>query len=33
MTPEIVDQLMAARAEQSDSENRKFETWPMVEVT
>ncbi len=31
MTPELAEQLMAARAEQNDSENRKFETWPMVE--
>jgi len=31
MTPELVQQLMAARAEENDSENRKFETWPMVE--
>ncbi len=30
-TAEIVDRLIEAREEQNDSENRKFETWPMVE--
>jgi len=31
MTEEILDQVMEARADKSDSENRKYETWPMVE--
>ena len=31
MTPEIVDAIIEARAEQSDSENRKFESWLVVE--
>jgi hypothetical protein len=31
MTPEVLEALLAARAEPSESENRKFETWPMVE--
>jgi Type II secretion system (T2SS), protein K len=31
MTTELVDVLMEARAEQSETENRKYETWPMVE--
>jgi len=31
MTEEILEQVMGARAEESESENRKFETWPMVE--
>jgi hypothetical protein len=31
MTEEIVDAIIEARAEQSDSENRKFESWLVVE--
>lgn len=31
MTEEIVDAIVEARAEQSDSENRKFESWLVVE--
>jgi uncharacterized protein (DUF433 family) len=31
MTEEMLEQIMEARAEQNESENRKFETWPMVE--
>jgi hypothetical protein len=31
MTEEILQQIMEARAETSESENRRFETWPMVE--
>lgn len=30
-TQELVDSLMKARAEQTESNNRKFETWPLVE--
>lgn len=31
LTTEIVDQLVSARADGSESENRQFETWPLVE--
>jgi hypothetical protein len=31
MTTEILDQLIESRASSSDTENRKYETWPMVE--
>lgn len=31
MTSEILDQLLEARSQSADNENRKFETWPMVE--
>jgi hypothetical protein len=31
MTAEILDQLIEARAQESDTQNRKFETWPMAE--
>jgi hypothetical protein len=31
LTPEIVDQIMQARAQPKEDENRLFETWPMVE--
>lgn len=31
MTTEILDQLIEARASSADTENRKLETWPMVE--
>ncbi len=31
MTEELLEQIMEARAETSESENRKHETWPMVE--
>ena len=31
MTAEILDQLIEARAQSTDNQNRKFETWPMVE--
>jgi len=31
MTDEILEKLIESRASQSDTENRKYETWPMVE--
>ena len=31
MTVEILDKLIEARAQSTDNQNRKFETWPMVE--
>ncbi len=31
MTSEILDQLLEARSQSADNQNRKFETWPMVE--
>lgn len=31
MTPEIVNQIMQARTQTKDDENRQFETWPLVE--
>ncbi|MCY3005290.1 MAG: type II secretion system protein GspK [Planctomycetota bacterium] len=31
MTDEILDKLIESRSSQSDTENRKYETWPMVE--
>ena len=31
MTSDILDKLIQSRASQSDTENRKYETWPMVE--
>ena len=31
MTPEILDSLIDSRAQAADNQNRKFETWPMVE--
>ena len=31
MTAELADLLLEARGQQSDSENRQFETWPLVE--
>ncbi len=31
MTTEIVDAIVEARADGSESENRRFETWPLVE--
>lgn len=31
MTDEILDKLLESRSSQSDTENRKYETWPMVE--
>ena len=31
MTSEILDKLLEARSQSADNENRKFETWPMVE--
>ncbi|MCY2998427.1 MAG: type II secretion system protein GspK, partial [Planctomycetota bacterium] len=31
MTDEILDKLVESRSSQSDTENRKYETWPMVE--
>jgi hypothetical protein len=31
MTDEIIEKLIESRASQSDTENRKYETWPMVE--
>lgn len=31
MTTEILDEILQARSDGSESENRKFETWPLVE--
>ncbi len=31
MTTEILDKLIEARSQSADNQNRKFETWPMVE--
>jgi len=31
LSSELVDQLIEARAQSADTENRKFETWPLVE--
>lgn len=31
ITSEILDQIIEARGQSSDTENRKFETWPMAE--
>ena len=31
MTTEILDEIVQARSDGSESENRKFETWPLVE--
>jgi DNA uptake protein ComE-like DNA-binding protein len=31
MTDEILEKLIESRASESDTENRKYETWPMVE--
>jgi hypothetical protein len=31
LSEEVIDAIIQARAEESESENRKFETWPLVE--
>ena len=31
MTTDILDSLISARSQSSDTQNRKFETWPLVE--